>query len=302
VEQVDVGAVELCYQRFGGRTDPTLVLIHGLASSLASWDERLVELLVDQGFAVLTLDTRDAGCSSVLEDSPPFDMAAALAADRSVVTYTLDDMADDVAGLVDALELGPVHLVGVSMGGMVAQQMAVRHPHHVLSLCSIMSTTGARDVGIPTAEAAAVLTRRPAPGRRGFVDQELENSVVIGSRRPELVDMAWRRAKYERIYDHGVHPRGSGRQLMAILASGDRSAGLTAISVPTLVVHGDADSLVDVSGGVATAAAVPGARIVIVPGMGHELPPGSWATVVPAIADNARRGDEARLAATGGGR
>ena len=288
-----MGAVELCYERFGRSDDPTLVLVHGLASSLATWDTALVQLLADNGFSVLTFDTRDAGCSTILDDAPPFDMAAALRGDRSVVTYTLDDMADDLAGLLRALDVGPAHLVGASMGGMIAQMTAVRHPELVLSLCSIMSTTGAPDVGLPTPDAAAVLTRRPAEGRQGFVEQELENNALIGSRAAELVDVAWRRAKFERLYDHGVHPRGSGRQLMAILASGDRTARLAAISVPTMVVHGDADSLIDVSGGRATAAAIAGAELMIVPGMGHELPPAVWPVVVPAIVENARRGETA---------
>lgn len=302
MNRVDVGAVELCYERFGDASDPTAVLVHGLAASLAAWDRALVQLFVDGGLSVLTLDTRDAGGSTILDDAPPFDMAAALRGDRSVVTYTLDDMADDVAGLLEALETGPAHLVGVSMGGMIAQMTTVRHPAQVLSLCSIMSTTGGPDVGLPTPAASAVLTRRPAVGRRGFVEQELENAAVIGSTAPQLVDVEWRRAKFERIYDHGVHPRGSGRQLMAILASGDRTSQLAAISAPTLVVHGDADSLIDVSGGTATAAAIPGAELVIIPGMGHELPPAVWPAVVPAIVENTRRGHAAQRAMAEGGR
>lgn len=295
MDRVDLGAVELCYERFGEAGNPTLVLIHGLAASMATWDERLVQMFLQAGFSVLVFDTRDAGRSTILDDAPPFDMAAALRGDRSVVSYVLDDMADDVSGLLLALGVGPAHLVGVSMGGMIAQLVTLRHPDQVASLCSIMSTTGASDVGLPSGEAGAVLTRRPATGREGFVEQELENQAIIGSTSPELVDVDWRRARYERIYDHGVHPRGSGRELMAILASGDRTARLHDISVPTLVVHGDADALIDVSGGEATARAIPGARLLIVPGMGHELPPAAWSMVVPAIVANARRGDEARL-------
>lgn len=302
MKKVDVGAVELCYERFGNPDDPTAVLVHGLASSLATWDPALVQLLVGHGFSVLTFDTRDAGCSTILDDAPPFDLGAARRGDRSVVTYLLDDMADDLAGLLEGLEIGPAHLVGVSMGGMIAQTATLRHPELVLSLCSIMSTTGAHDVGHANPDAAPVLTRPPAKGRQGFVEQELENSAVIGSSAPELIDVAWRRAKYERIYDHGIHPRGSGRQLMAIAASGDRTARLHEVSVPTLVVHGDADSLIDVSGGRATAAAIPGAELMVVPGMGHELPPGVWPIVVPAIAANARRGETARPQMAGGSR
>lgn len=293
MERARVGQVELCYELHGRNGDPVMALVHGMAASLVSWDPRLVDMLVDAGFAVLRFDLRDAGGSTVVEDSPPFDLSAAATGDRWRVAYTIDDLADDTAGLFDALGLGAAHLVGVSLGGMVAQTCAARHPEAVLSLCSIMSTTGARGVGLPSPEAGAVLTRRPAAGRSGFVEQELENMAVTGSRRPELVDPAWRRARVERIYDHGVHPAGSGRQLMAVVASGDRSASLSAVSVPTLVVHGDADPLIDVSGGRATAAAIPGAEILVIPGLGHELPPAAWPEVVPAIVANARRGEEA---------
>ena len=284
-----MGKVELCYELHGRRGQPVMVLVHGLAGSLASWDGAFVDQLVDHGFAVVVFDCRDSGQSTVLHDAPRYDLAAAARRDRSVVTYTLDDMADDTAGLLDALGIGQAHLVGVSMGGMIVQTTAARHPGRVLSLCSIMSSTGRRDVGLPSAEAAVVLTRRAARGRQGFVDQEMENMQIIGSVSAELVDLEWRRARFERIYDHGVHPAGNGRQIMAMVASGDRSTALASISVPTLVVHGDADPLVGVSGGRATAAAIEGAELLVVPGLGHELPPAVWPVVVPAIVANTRR-------------
>jgi pimeloyl-ACP methyl ester carboxylesterase len=299
MDRVTVGEVELCYDLVGRQRDPVVVLVNGIASSLVAWDDALVQRFVGEGFAVLRFDNRDSGQSTILDDSPPFDLGAAYRGDRSVVTYTLDDMADDTAGLLAALGLGAGHLVGVSLGGMIAQAMAVRHPESVLSLCSIMSTTGAKDVGLPTPEAGPVLVRPPAAGRQGFVEQELENYRVIGSSDPHCVDEAWRRARLERIYDHGVHPRGSGRNLMAVAASGDRTASLAAISVPTLVVHGDADPLITRSGGEATARAIPGARLLVVPGLGHEVPPGVWTELVAAIVANARAGDELAAARPG---
>jgi pimeloyl-ACP methyl ester carboxylesterase len=233
MDKVRVGDVELCYALDGDAAHPVMVLVHGMAASLAGWDQRFVDMLVDAGFAVLRFDLRDAGCSTVVEGAPPFDLSAAARGGRDAVAYTLDDLADDTAGLLGVLGLGPAHLVGVSLGGMVAQTCAVRHPEAVLSLCSIMSTTGEPGVGLPAKEVGAVLTRRPAVGRDAFVEQELENMALTGSRRPELVDLAWRRSRLERIYDHGVHPEGSGRQLMAVIASGDRRASLAWVSVST---------------------------------------------------------------------
>lgn len=295
MDSVAVGDIELCYELAGREGDPVVVLVNGLASCLAAWDDAFLSLLLDQGLRVLRFDNRDSGRSTILEDDRRFDLGAAYRQGRDAVTYTLDDMADDTAGLLEALGLGPGHLVGVSLGGMIAQTTAVRYPGLVRSLCSIMSTTGARDVGMPTVAAGPVLVRPPAEGRTGFVEQELDNLRIIGSTRPDLVDEAFRRARAERIYDHGVHPRGSGRNLLAVAASGDRSASLAAISVPTLVVHGDADPLIDPSGGEATAKAIPGARLLVIPGLGHELPPGAWPELLPAMVANIREG-EARAA------
>lgn len=291
MDRARVGAVELCYDLLGHAGDPVIVLVNGLGSSLATWDEGFLRCFTDQGFAVLRFDNRDSGRSTILEDGPRFDLRAAYKGDPAVVTYTLDDMADDTAGLLRTLGLPPAHLVGVSLGGMIAQATAVRHPEKVRSLCSIMSTTGARDVGMPTPDAGPVLVRPPARDRAGFIEQELENHRIIGSQDPGLVDEDWRRAKAGRIWDHGLHPRGTGRNLMAVAASGDRTASLAAVDVPTLVVHGDADPLIAMSGGEATARAIRGARLLIVPGLGHELPPAVWPQIVSAIVENARAGE-----------
>jgi pimeloyl-ACP methyl ester carboxylesterase len=291
VPRVEVGDLELCYELEGRPEEPVVVLVAGLGSSLATWDPRFVAMLRQAGFAVLRFDNRDSGRSTLLDDAPPFDLAAAARKDRSVVTYTLDDLADDTDGLLDALGIDAAHLVGVSLGGMIAQMVAVRHPARVRSLCSVMSTTGAAGVGQARPEARSVLTRPPAMDRDGYIRGELENHRVIGSGDPELVDEQWRRAKAERLWDHGVHPRGTGRLLMAIVASGDRTAALSAVGAPTVVVHGDADPLIDVSGGSATAAAIPGARLVLIPGLGHELPPAVWPEVLAAVVENARRAD-----------
>lgn len=289
MDRAQVGEVELCYDLVGERGNPVMVLVAGLGSSLATWDDRFVQLFVDEDFAVLRFDNRDSGQSTILEDAPRFDLSAAFHGDRSVVTYTLDDLADDTAGLLDALGMGAAHLLGVSLGGMIAQVTALRHPDKVLSLCSVMSTTGGPDVGLPQPGVGAVLTSRPGTDRDSFVAGELDNQRLTGSTDPDFVDERWRREKFERLWDHGVHPRGTGRLLMAVAASGDRTAALASMAVPTLVVHGDADPLIDVSGGRATAAAVAGAELLVVPGLGHELPPAVWPQLVAAAVANARR-------------
>lgn len=289
MDRVRVGELELCFELSGDPADPVLALVAGLGSSLATWDDRFVALLHEAGFRVLRFDNRDSGQSTILEGAPRFDLEAATRRDRSVVTYTLDDLADDTAGLLDALELGPAHLLGVSLGGMIAQMTAARHPGKVLTLCSVMSTTGAPEVGRARPGVGHVLTKAPAKDRDGFVRGELENQRLVGSARADLIDEEWRRAKAARIWDHGVHPRGTGRLLMAIVASGDRTEALRTIVAPTLVVHGDADGLIDVSGGRATAEAIPDAELVVVPGLGHELPPAVWPELVAAVATNARR-------------
>ncbi|HZU79176.1 MAG TPA: alpha/beta hydrolase [Acidimicrobiales bacterium] len=291
VNRVDTGAVELCYELDEG-DGPVLVLVSGLGRSHVGWDPEFLDLLRAEGFRVLRFCNRDCGRSTILDDAPRFDLAAALRKDRSVVTYTLDDMADDTAALLRALGIDSAHLVGTSMGGMIAQMVAVRHPSTVRSLCSIMSTTGARHVGEPTPEAGALLTTKAPEDRDGFVAHELANQKVIGSR-GALVDEQWRRRTFERVYDHGVHPRGTGRQLMAIVASGDRTAALASITAPTVVIHGVVDTLVQPSGGEATAAAIAGARLVTIADMGHEMPPGVWPEVVALVVANAREGDPA---------
>jgi pimeloyl-ACP methyl ester carboxylesterase len=292
MEHVKVGTgIELCYELRGAPEDPVVVLIAGLGRPLIGWDDAFCQLLVKGGFSVLRFDNRDAGLSTHLEGGPPFDLAAARHGGREAVGYTLDDMADDTVGLLDVLGIEQGHIVGTSMGGMIAQALAINHPARVRSLCSIMSTTGADDVGRPTSEAMGVVMQRPATDRETYVSTELTNSAVIGSR-GALVDEAWRRRRFESFYDRGVYPAGTSRQIMAIVASGDRTAALAGVTVPTLVIHGDVDALVTLSGGEATARAIPGAELLVIPDMGHEIPPAVQPMVVEAIGVNARRATE----------
>lgn len=292
--------VELCYELLGDPGDPVVVLIAGLGRQLIGWDDAFCELLVAQGFRVLRFDNRDAGLSTQFEDGPPFDLAAARRGGSAAVAYTLDDMADDTVALLDVLHIERGHMVGTSMGGMIAQTVAIRHPSRVQSLCSIMSTTGADDVGRPKPEAMAAITDRPPAQREAYVAFELANCRVIGSRRA-LVDEDWRRDRFERFFDRGIHPAGTGRQIMAMVASGSRNAALAGVSAPTLVIHGDIDTLVPLDGGEATARAIPGAHMLVIPDMGHEIPPAVQPEVVAAIVANARRGAQSRPSSGPGG-
>ena len=211
-----------------------------------------------------------------------------LGGDSLDVPYRIEDMADDGVGLLDALGIAAAHVVGASMGGMIAQSMAIRHPGRVLSLCSIMSTPGLTVAGLPTDEAMAVLARPPAAGRAAVVDGEVANHRIIGS--PGFpFDEARIRRRAERAYDRCHHPDGVTRQLLAVMASPDRTDALGSVTVPTLVIHGGADPLVTPDGGEATARAVPGARLLTVPGMGHDLPEPAWPAILDAIEANARK-------------
>jgi pimeloyl-ACP methyl ester carboxylesterase len=213
---------------------------------------------------------------------------AALAGDVSSASYVLADMADDCVGLLDELGVEAAHLVGASQGGMIAQTVAIRHPERVLSLTSIMSTTGDRAVGQPHPEAIPALLTRPPAGRDGFIDFVVGAWKVIGSPGFEVDEEALR-ARAGASYDRGIFPEGTARQLVAILASGDRTEDLRRLDVPTTVIHGTNDILIDVSGGKATAAAIPGARLELIEGMGHDLPRQLWPRLVDLIVENAER-------------
>jgi len=289
--------IDLCYEMVGSPEDPVVVLIAGLGRQLIGWDDAFCEFVVAEGFRVLRFDNRDSGLSTHLDGGPAFDLVAARRNGRDAVAYTLEDLADDTAGLLGALAVGPAHIAGTSMGGMIAQTLAIRHPRLVLSLCSIMSTTGAPAAGAPTPEALAVVTQRTPADRESYVAFELANSEVIGSR-GALVDRDWRRGRFERFYDRGLDAAGTARQIMAIVASGDRTAALAHVKVPTLVIHGDVDPLVPPGGGEATARAISGAELLVIPDMGHEIPPPVQPAVAAAIAWNARRADGVTARAT----
>jgi pimeloyl-ACP methyl ester carboxylesterase len=283
-----VNDVELAYETFGDPADPTVLLIMGLGVQMLGWDEAFCRMLTERGFHVVRFDNRDVGRSTKIEGGPRPDVMAAVAGDGSSASYLLDDMADDCVGLLDELGVEAAHLVGASQGGMIAQAVAIRHPERVLSLVSIMSTTGDRAVGQPHPEALPALLTRPPADREGFVEFVVGAWKVIGSPGFEADEEALR-ARAGASYDRGIFPDGTGRQLVAIIASGDRTEALRRLDVPATVIHGTDDILVDVSGGKATAAAIPEARLELIEGMGHDMPRQVWPRLVDSIVETAER-------------
>ncbi len=287
-ERAQAGGVEIAYESFGDPARPTILLVMGLGVQMLGWDERFCEMLAARGYHVVRYDNRDVGRSTWFEDGPAPDALAAMAGDFSSASYTLSDMAADAAGLLDALGVEAAHVVGVSMGGMIAQTLAIAHPERVLSLTSIMSTTGDPDVGQPTPAALQVLLSPPRGDREAFADGSVAIYSTIGSPGFE-VDAEGIRERALESFDRGYNPIGEGRQLVGVLASGDRTAKLREVDVPALVIHGVDDPLIDRSGGEATAAAIPDAKLELIEGMGHDLPRELWPRYVDLIVENAER-------------
>ncbi|MGY1608585.1 alpha/beta fold hydrolase [Geodermatophilus sp. SYSU D00700] len=292
VQTTRAGDVELAYETFGSPEDTPLLLVMGLATQMIGWPDDFCRMLADRGLYVVRFDNRDIGLSTHLDAAGAPDVLAVMGGDHSRVAYRLADMAEDTAGLLDALGLDSAHVVGASMGGMIAQSLATRHPDRVRSLTSIMSTTGDPAVGAPAEAALGVLLAPPATDRESAVQRAVDTYRVIGSPGFEF-DESGLRERAGLSFDRAYNPAGVARQLAAILASPDRTADLARVAVPTLVVHGAEDALVNVSGGRATAAAIPGAELLVVEGMGHDLPREVWPQLVDRIAalvDRVERG------------
>jgi pimeloyl-ACP methyl ester carboxylesterase len=290
VPQASANDITIEYEIVGDIGDPALLLVNGLGSQLISWAEPFCAELADHGFAVVRYDNRDAGLSQKFSDAGIPDVGAIMAelaqGDAPAAAYTIGDMADDGIALLGVLGLQPAHIVGVSMGGMIAQEMVIRHPAAVRSLCSIMSTTGDRSVGQPTPEALAVLFAPPPATREGVIEAGVRGAGIIGSPRYPT-DEATLHEHAARAYDRSYYPEGVARQVASILCARDRTELLSAVDVPTVVIHGDADILVTPSGGEATAKAVPGADLIVIEGAGHDLPEALWPEVIAAIVTNA---------------
>ncbi|MDG4814168.1 alpha/beta hydrolase [Micromonospora sp. WMMD956] len=281
-------SVDLCYETFGDPADPTMLLVMGLGEQLITWPDGFCAALAARGFHVVRFDNRDIGLSTWLDHLGDVDLPALFAGDPSSARYGLSDLAADTIGLIEALGARPAHLVGVSMGGMIAQLVAAERPDLVASLASISSTTGDRSVGQPTLDDVSVLMPRPDADHEAAIAADVSLYRLIGSpgfATSEEERVASAAAKVRRAY----HPAGTARQFAAIVTAADRTPRLRTLSVPTVVIHGEADRMVDVSGGRATAAAVPDAELVLIAGMGHDLPEGVWDRIVDAVATNAAR-------------
>jgi pimeloyl-ACP methyl ester carboxylesterase len=284
--------ITICYETFGEPSAPPVLLVMGLGMQMVGWDERFCGQLAERGFQVIRFDNRDAGRSTHLDGAPTPTPTQLLTRRIPNAPYKLADMALDAVGLLNALELDDAHVIGASMGGMIAQSMAARHPGRVRSLTSIMSNTGARWSGQPALRTYPVLLGRPPRDREAYIEQAVKMWTLIGSPGFDRDDLELR----ELIglgYDRAFKPQSTARQLGAIIASGDRRRELRAVRAATLVIHGEADRLVAPSGGRATARAIRGARLLTIPGMGHDLPRGAWPQILDAIEGHARAADAA---------
>ena len=291
--RAQANGIEIEYETFGRTADPTLLLVMGLGAQMILWHEEFCEALAARGLHVVRFDNRDVGRSTWFVDAGMPNVMAAMAAtaQRKPVSpaYLLRDMAADAVGLLDALGVDSAHVAGASMGGMIAQTLAIEHADRVRTLTSIMSTTGHPDLPAATPEAMAMLLT-PAPSEReAAIERSVEVWRTIGS--PGFpVDEDVIREQTARAFDRGVNPAGIARQLVAILASGSRREALGAVRAPTLVIHGADDPLIPDAAGRDTAASIPGAELLLIEGMGHDLPRALWPRLVDAIAKHAGRG------------
>ena len=284
--------ITLEYETMGDPADPTLLWIMGFTAQLVAWPDELMQMFVDRGFHVVRFDNRDCGLSTKLDgvqvDTAAVTAAAVMEQPVPPVPYTLSDMAADAAGLLDHLGIARAHVVGASMGGMIAQTFAIEHRDRLASLVSIMSMPGDLGYGQPTPEAMEALLAPPAASREEYLAGAHRWAVWCSKKHFDLAE-AQRRAARE--YDRMYYPEGAGRQLAAIYASGNRSDALARLDAPTLVIHGRDDTLIAPSGGERTAELITGSVLMMVSDMGHDLPASLWPLYADAIASHARRAD-----------
>jgi len=292
---IKANGIDIEYDTFGDSSNPAILMIMGLSGQMILWDKVLCEGIADQGLYVIRFDNRDVGLSSKIEGSPAEDPAKLLAAvwkgEKITPPYTLEDMADDGFGLMDGLGIKKAHICGASMGGMIAQTMAIMHPDRVLSLISIASATGnpdSIDHEMPPNEQPFV-PPEPAPTERfAYIEHNVNGMRELSGPGFEFNEEE-SRILVTQLYDRCFYPQGSARQVLAIIASGNRKPALLKLNVPTLVIHGDCDPLVPVKGGIDTANAIPGAELMIIKGMGHDIPKQIWPDIIRAISRHTRK-------------
>lgn len=283
-QRTSVGGVEIVYEVMGEPSAPPIFLVMGLGAQLHYWPDGLCRELTDRNLCVVRFDNRDAGLSTHFSSAGVWEPGSSAA-------YTLNDMASDTAGLIETLGFPSAHLIGISLGGMIAQLTAIEHPRRVRSLTSISSTTGNPRVGAAKPEALEALFSPPkAPAREAVSEHAVALSAVIGS--PGFArDEEWLRWRSGHAFDRCYDPAAASRQAGAVFTATDRTPQLRKLRIPALVIHGSADPLVDVSGGIATAEAIPGAELVVIEGMGHDLPPATWGTIADAVEQVVRRAE-----------
>jgi pimeloyl-ACP methyl ester carboxylesterase len=289
---VTVGGVDICYETLGDPAGNPLLLIMGLGGPLIWWDDDFCQLLVDRGYYVIRYDNRDCGRSQQM--SGRANVVATYLRTGAPPPYALDDMADDAAGLLDHLGISAAHVTGVSMGGMIAQTLAIRHPDRVRSLVSISSTTGGRRVGWTDPRLLRLLFAPSVRTRDEYIALAGRTFRRIGSPGYPFAEERLNRRAAD-TFDRGVNRAGTLRQIVALLSARDRTPALRRLRIPALVIHGTADPLVHVSGGKATARAIPGGELMLVPGMGHDMPPELWPLFVEGIERTAARAGRAAL-------
>ncbi len=287
--KIDTNNIYIEYDTLGNASDPALLLIMGLSGQMILWDEDLCRGFVNRGLYVIRFDNRDAGLSAKFEDPGPLTsekmLSAVLNGDKICPPYTLEDMARDAFGLMDGLGVKQAHVLGASMGGMIAQTMAIMHPDRVLTLTSISSAAGNLDIGGPgrhTAQREFVPLQIPPAERSAYIDFMAKGMQAL-SGPGYMFDEGEARVLAARCYDRCYYPRGTTRQLLAIMASENRRPALCRLAVPTLVIHGDCDPLVPVEAGIDTANAISGARLKIINGMGHDLPRQIWPDIIDTV-------------------
>ena len=291
MSHIKANGIKIEYDTFGDKSSPPILLIMALGGQMIDWDNALCESLAAKGLYVITFDNRDTGLSTKFKDAGVPKVMEVITANLQgtpfKIPYTLDDMADDAAGLLEALGMEKAHICGISMGGMIAQTMAIRHPERLLSLISIYSTTG--NPGLPQAdpEVMRILMTPPPVERKASIEFSVNVFRALAGKGFPF-DEVWFQAQAARSYDRGFYPEGVGRQLVAVLAQSNRKPALASVRVPTLVIHGDDDPLLPLEAGKDTADAIPGSKFMIIKGMGHDMPhKGAWSQIMDAVAAHA---------------